>query len=159
MARQAENMWPCMYAGPRTLAMLPTNIGCRSENCFSVMDTLMMDTLLNRSEIAFPTAWFRFAADVLNVPAEAVVPPGRDTKSETTRATSTARSTTQPQLIWRQGGWYEKVRRGDGKQQGQARTQAPTLKNYDVELPTFGVILGVSSTEVQWKSLALGERP
>ena len=43
--------------------------------------------------------------------------------------------------------------------QGQARTQAPTRKNDDVELPTFGVILGVSPTEVQWKSLALGERP
>lgn len=43
--------------------------------------------------------------------------------------------------------------------QGKARTQSPTRKNCDVELPTFGVIVGVSQTEVQWKGLALGERP
>ena len=43
--------------------------------------------------------------------------------------------------------------------QGKAQAQSPTHKNYDVELPTFGAILEVSSTEVQWKSLALEERP
>lgn len=42
---------------------------------------------------------------------------------------------------------------------GKARTQSPTHKNDDVELPTFGAIVGVSPTEVQWKGLALGERP
>ena len=42
---------------------------------------------------------------------------------------------------------------------GIARTQSPTTKNYAPELPTFGVIAGVSQTEVQWKGLALGEPP
>ena len=40
--------------------------------------------------------------------------------------------------------------------QGLARTQSPTTKNYAPELPTFGVIAGVSPTEVQWKGLAPG---
>ena len=43
--------------------------------------------------------------------------------------------------------------------QGIARTQSPTNKNDALELPTFGVIVGVSPTEVQWKSLALEEPP
>ena len=43
--------------------------------------------------------------------------------------------------------------------QGKARTQSPTQKNYALELPTFGVIAGVSPTEVQWKGLALGGPP
>ena len=43
--------------------------------------------------------------------------------------------------------------------QGIARTQSPTNKNYALELPTFGVIVGVSPTEVQWKGLALKELP
>ena len=43
--------------------------------------------------------------------------------------------------------------------QGLARTQIPTNINYAVEFPTFGEIAGVSSTEVQWKSLALREPP
>ena len=43
--------------------------------------------------------------------------------------------------------------------QGIARTQSPTLINCVPELPTFGAIAGVSSTEVQWKSLFLGEPP
>ena len=43
--------------------------------------------------------------------------------------------------------------------QGRARTQSPTHKNCDVELPTFGVILGVSPTEVQWPGLALEAQP
>ena len=40
-----------------------------------------------------------------------------------------------------------------------ARTQSPTNKNYALELPTFGAIVGVSLTEVQWKGLALEEPP
>ena len=43
--------------------------------------------------------------------------------------------------------------------QGIARTQSPTNKNYALELPTFGVIVGVSPTEVQWKGLTLEEPP
>ena len=43
--------------------------------------------------------------------------------------------------------------------QGIARTQSPTNKNYALELPTFGVIVGVSPAEVQWKGLALEEPP
>ena len=43
--------------------------------------------------------------------------------------------------------------------QGIARTQSPTNKNYAFELPTFGVIVGVSRTEVQWSGLALEEPP
>ena len=42
---------------------------------------------------------------------------------------------------------------------GIARTQSPTIKNYALELPTFGVIVGVSRTEVQWSGLALEEPP
>ena len=44
--------------------------------------------------------------------------------------------------------------------QGIARTQSPTNKNYALELPTFGVIVGVSPTEVQWKCFTLAlEKP
>ena len=43
--------------------------------------------------------------------------------------------------------------------QGIARTQSPTNKNDALELPTFGVIVGVSPTEVQWRGLALEEPP
>ena len=43
--------------------------------------------------------------------------------------------------------------------EGIARTQSPTNKNYAFELPTFGVIVGVSRTEVQWSGLALEEPP
>ena len=42
---------------------------------------------------------------------------------------------------------------------GRARTQFPTIRNYAPELPTFGVIAGVSPTQVQWKGLTLGEPP
>ena len=49
------------------------------------------------------------------------------------------------------------VYRADKK--GLARTQIPTNKNYASELPTFGVIAGVSYSVVQWSSLALGEPP
>ena len=41
--------------------------------------------------------------------------------------------------------------------QGIARTQSPTNKNYAFELPTFGAIVGVSQTEVQWDGLILKE--
>ena len=34
-------------------------------------------------------------------------------------------------------------------EQGFARTQSPTNKNYALELPTFGVIAGVNPIEVQ----------
>ena len=44
-------------------------------------------------------------------------------------------------------------------EQGIARTQSPTNKNYALELPTFGVIVGVSLTGVQWKGLTLEEPP
>ena len=43
--------------------------------------------------------------------------------------------------------------------QGKARTQFPTNRNYAPELPAFGVIAKVSPTEVQWKGLTLGEPP
>ena len=43
--------------------------------------------------------------------------------------------------------------------QGIARTQSPTNKNYAPELPTFGAIDGVSPTGVQWKGLVHGEPP
>jgi len=45
------------------------------------------------------------------------------------------------------------------KFEGTARTQSPTNRNYALDLPTFGVIAGVNPTEVQWKGLALGDRP
>jgi len=45
------------------------------------------------------------------------------------------------------------------KFKGIARTQSPTTRNYALDLPTFGVIAGVNPTEVQWKGLALGDRP
>ena len=35
----------------------------------------------------------------------------------------------------------------------------PTTKNYTPEIPTLGVFARVSSTVVQWKSLALEEPP
>ena len=35
----------------------------------------------------------------------------------------------------------------------------PTNKNCAFELSTFGIIVGVSRTEVQWNSLTLEERP
>ncbi len=41
----------------------------------------------------------------------------------------------------------------------QRERRPPTTRNYALELPTFGAIAGVSPTEVQWKSLALGEPP
>ena len=43
--------------------------------------------------------------------------------------------------------------------EGIARTQSPTNKNYALELPTFGAIVGVSQTEVQWDGLILEEPP
>ena len=42
---------------------------------------------------------------------------------------------------------------------GRARTQSPTNTNYAPEFPTLGGIAGFNSTEVQWKSLDLGELP
>ena len=43
--------------------------------------------------------------------------------------------------------------------QGLARTHVPTNRNYDPEVITFGLLAGVSQTEVQWKGLFLGEPP
>ena len=43
--------------------------------------------------------------------------------------------------------------------QGIARTQSPTNKNCALKLPTFGVIVGVSLTGVQWRGLTLEEPP
>ena len=37
----------------------------------------------------------------------------------------------------------------------KARTQFPTMTNYAVKFPTFGEIAGVSTSGVQWISLAL----
>ena len=45
------------------------------------------------------------------------------------------------------------------RNQGRARTQSPTNKNYTPESPTFGAIAGVSPTWVQWKGLTLGAPP
>ena len=44
-------------------------------------------------------------------------------------------------------------------QQGIARTQTPTNKNYALELFTFETIVGVSLSVVQWTGLTLGEPP
>ena len=43
--------------------------------------------------------------------------------------------------------------------QGIARTQSPTIKNYALKLPTFGAIVGVNHSEVQLNSLTLGVLP
>ena len=43
--------------------------------------------------------------------------------------------------------------------QGIARTQSPTNKNCAPKVPTFGVLVQVSPTVVQWKGLAVGEPP
>lgn len=42
---------------------------------------------------------------------------------------------------------------------GIARTQSPTNKNDALELPTFGVIIGVNHSGVQCYSLTLGKPP
>ena len=44
-------------------------------------------------------------------------------------------------------------------QKGIARTQSPTNKNYPPELRTFGTIVGISLTQVQWPGLHLGQLP
>ena len=43
--------------------------------------------------------------------------------------------------------------------EGIARTQSPTNKNYAAKFPTFGEIVGVNRPAVQWNSLVLGELP
>jgi hypothetical protein len=43
--------------------------------------------------------------------------------------------------------------------QGIARTQSPTNKNYALDSPTFGAIAGFSPTVVQWKGLDLEKLP
>jgi hypothetical protein len=43
--------------------------------------------------------------------------------------------------------------------QRRALKQSPTTTNYAVEFPTFGEIAGVSTSGVQWISLALGKPP
>ena len=40
---------------------------------------------------------------------------------------------------------------------GVSANAAPTSKNGALKLPTFAVIVGVSPTKLQWKSLALEE--
>ena len=40
---------------------------------------------------------------------------------------------------------------------GDSANAVPSIRNYVPELPTFGVIAGVSLTKVQWKGLTLGE--
>ena len=42
---------------------------------------------------------------------------------------------------------------------GSARTQDPTNKNYAPELSTFGIIIEVNRSEVQWNSLSLEKLP
>ena len=44
-------------------------------------------------------------------------------------------------------------------QKGIARTQSPTNKNCPPELRTFGTIVGISLTQVQWPGLHLGQLP
>ena len=41
----------------------------------------------------------------------------------------------------------------------ESANAVPTNKNCALELSTFGIIVGVSHTGVQWHSLALGEQP
>ena len=67
--------------------------------------------------------------------------------------------------------WYKNIQENDAKKpeefmicnmifnQGIARTQSPTNKNYAPESRTFGVIANVSQAEVQWKGLGLGGQP
>ena len=45
------------------------------------------------------------------------------------------------------------------KYQGLARTRVPTTRNCAPKVITFGLLAGVSLTEVQWKGLFLGEPP
>ena len=59
-------------------------------------------------------------------------------------------------VVWVTEGGQVKVEIIDNNQ-GIARTQSPTNKNYTLELPTFGAIVGVSQTEVQWDALILEE--
>ena len=54
---------------------------------------------------------------------------------------------------------YERPVLRNALSQGKARTQSPTTTNYAVEFPTFGEIAGVSTSGVQWISLALGKPP
>ena len=42
---------------------------------------------------------------------------------------------------------------------GIAQAQTPTIKNYALELFTFGTIVGVNLPVVQWTGLTLGEPP
>ena len=60
-------------------------------------------------------------------------------------------------VVWMAEGGQARVKIIDN--QGIARTQSPTNKNYALELPTFGAIVGVSQTEVQWNGLILEEPP
>ena len=46
-----------------------------------------------------------------------------------------------------------------GKLSGSARTLDPTNKNYAPELSTFGIIIEVNRSEVQWTSLSLEKLP
>ena len=60
-------------------------------------------------------------------------------------------------VVWMAEGGQARVKIIDN--QGIARTQSPTNKNYALELNTFGPIVRVSSPEVQWESLTLEEPP
>ena len=42
---------------------------------------------------------------------------------------------------------------------GDSAYAVPTIKNCAFELSTFGIIVGVNPTEVQWKDLTLEEQP
>lgn len=58
------------------------------------------------------------------------------------------------------GDWFfEHHSETKGVKQEIARTQSPTIRNYAFELPTFGVIVGVNPTVVQWSGLTLEEPP
>ena len=46
-----------------------------------------------------------------------------------------------------------------GELSGSARTLDPTNKNYAPELSTFGIIIEVNRSEVQWTSLSLEKLP
>lgn len=41
----------------------------------------------------------------------------------------------------------------------ESANAVPAIKNCALELPTFGVIVGVSQAEVQWNGLTLEEPP
>ena len=54
---------------------------------------------------------------------------------------------------------YRNIIINEDFQSGSARTLDPTNKNYAPELSTFGIIIEVNPSEVQWRGLALEKPP